>query len=132
MTRVLVAATVDEDPRPGAFSYTLPGELVCVGIVCDADRRGDGCGCGRSWIGASSHRATTIAKVADLTYDADDYTTALVAAGTDIGLTENAAAMAAHWIAEIAADHDIGTLMTIHANADGERTAEPLWEAADG
>lgn len=131
MTHVLVAATADEDPRPGAFSYTLPGELVVVGIVCDADRRGDDCGCGRSWIGATTRRATTIAKVADLTYDADDYATALISAGIDIGLTEHAAAMAAHWIAEIAAGHDVGTLMTIHANADGERTADPL-ELADG
>jgi len=60
--------------RPGDFSHAIEGELVLVGDACAADRADPegGCGCGRSFSGMNSHRATTTALVSDVDLSYED------------------------------------------------------------
>jgi hypothetical protein len=77
--KVLSATTRTQGVREGDFDWTIEGELVWVGVVCARDQRdpdGGGCGCGRSFSGLSSHRATTTAQVSDLDLTRDDVLTA--------------------------------------------------------
>ncbi|WP_375479102.1 hypothetical protein [uncultured Jatrophihabitans sp.] len=62
------------------MDWTIEGELVWLGLVCAKDRRDPdgGCGCGRSFSGMSSHRATTTALVRDLPLTRDDLLGALI------------------------------------------------------
>jgi hypothetical protein len=77
--RVLTATTETQGARDNDFDWTIEGELVCIGLVCARDQRDPdrgGCGCGRSFSGMSSHRATTTARVSDLDITRDEYLTA--------------------------------------------------------
>jgi hypothetical protein len=77
--KVLTATTATQGARDNDFDWAIEGELVWVGIVCAKDQRDPdrgGCGCGRSFAGMSSHRATTTARVSDLDLTRDDIVTA--------------------------------------------------------
>lgn len=52
----------------------MEGELVGIGLVCSTDKRDPdgGCGCGRSFFGLSSHRATTTAQIRELPLTRND------------------------------------------------------------
>lgn len=65
--RMLVATHQTNGDAPGDYDHCVVGELVYVQDPCDSDVRDpDGpCGCGRGFSGASSHRATTTARVVD-------------------------------------------------------------------
>lgn len=74
--KVLVATNSGQGDAPGDFVWTVEGELVGIGSMqcCAADR----CGCGRSFVGIGSSRATTTALVADLAHlTVDDLRTAV-------------------------------------------------------
>jgi hypothetical protein len=66
--KVLTATARTQGQRENDFNYCVEGELVWVGLVCATDEANPdgGCGCGRSFGGLSSHRATTTAMVRDL------------------------------------------------------------------
>jgi hypothetical protein len=61
--KVIVATRTSQHDEERDFSWTVDGELVHLpGLeCCDAA----GCGCGLSFCGVASHRATTTAEVAD-------------------------------------------------------------------
>ena len=118
---VLVATRELQGAAEGDFSWTIEGELVALpSSECyDSER----CGCGRSFSGLSSHRATTAARVEDrpdLTEAA--YTQILVDAELDdiasagIDLEEHAelrrlAQLAAEQVARIASDFRAGAIL---------------------
>jgi hypothetical protein len=85
--KLLTATREGQGERDGDFCHAVEGELVLVWFACAAD--GDDphgrCGCGRSFAGMSSLRATTTAVVRDLDLSHDDLRVAveahLVAAG---------------------------------------------------
>lgn len=79
LMKVLAATCVSQGSRDSDFDWTVEGELVWIGMVCARDRKDPdgGCGCGRSFSGLSSHRATTTAQVRDLALSRDDVITAL-------------------------------------------------------
>jgi hypothetical protein len=67
--RVLTATGQGQGGRDSDFNWCVEGELVMPPQrVCQADRADpDGrCGCGRSFCGLASHKATTTALVRDL------------------------------------------------------------------
>ena len=76
---VLTATSSGQGGRENDFSWTVEGELVCLGLVCAKDQRDPdgGCGCGRAFSGMSSHRPTTTAMVRDLPLSRDDVCRAL-------------------------------------------------------
>ena len=62
--KVLVATGDGQGEVAGDFCFTVEGELVTLGTLeCSSP---DVCGCGRSFAGLASARATTTARVADL------------------------------------------------------------------
>ncbi|MEZ5097979.1 MAG: hypothetical protein R2731_19025 [Nocardioides sp.] len=65
---VLVATRKTNGALPDDFDHCVEGELVTIDEPCDDDLRdpdGGGCGCGRSFSGLHSHRATTTAAVVE-------------------------------------------------------------------
>jgi hypothetical protein len=77
--RVLVATAETQGEQGGDFHHAVEGELVridppCASDRCDPDGR---CGCGRSFAGLNSARATTTARVADVPLSRDDVVEAL-------------------------------------------------------
>jgi hypothetical protein len=77
--KLLTATTTGQGARENDFDWTVEGELVWLGFVCATDLKDPdgGCGCGRSFSGLSSHRATTTAQVRDLPLSVDDVIAAL-------------------------------------------------------
>jgi len=65
--KVLVATERTQGDLAGDYDYCVPGELLWLPMVCDADRRdpSGGCGCGRGFGGLTSHRATTTGEVVE-------------------------------------------------------------------
>ncbi|MDX6254633.1 MAG: hypothetical protein QOJ11_967 [Frankiales bacterium] len=76
---ILTATAKSQGARQTDFTFAVDGELVWVGPVCATDRRDpDGaCGCGRAFMGLSSHAATTTAEVRDLPLSRSDVVIAL-------------------------------------------------------
>jgi hypothetical protein len=76
---ILTATTKGQGTRETDYTFAVEGELVWVGSVCATDQRDPdgGCGCGRGFMGLSSHRATTTAEVRDLPLTRDDVVAAL-------------------------------------------------------
>lgn len=119
--KVLVA-TEKVDPRTRGFSYTVPGEIVYLAMMCDTDARiippADGdCGCGRSFTGLSSHHATTLAEVAERELTPEDYIDLLVGymaqvwpGEPDADDLESFVAAAVDTI-DIADEYDVGTVL---------------------
>ena len=72
--KLLTATGERQGERDGDFCFAVEGELVLLGYVCATDRDDldGGCGCGRSFSGMSSMRATTTALVRDLDVSFDD------------------------------------------------------------
>lgn len=67
--KVLTATHATQGQRTNDFDWCVDGELVMQPpFVCgtDLDNPDGGCGCGRSWAGLNSERATTTAIVADV------------------------------------------------------------------
>jgi len=78
--KVLTATHATQGQRANDFDWCVDGELVMQPtFVCgtDAADPDGGCGCGRSWAGLNSHRATTTAVVADLPLSLADYVEAV-------------------------------------------------------
>lgn len=65
--KILVATGLTQGTHPSDYHYCIEGELVWIQEPCDRDLRDPdgGCGCGRGFAGAASHRATTTAMVVE-------------------------------------------------------------------
>jgi hypothetical protein len=72
--RLLTATHRGQGDRDGDFCFATGGELVLVPDACARDRNDPdgGCGCGRSFAGMNSHRATTTAMVRDVDLSHED------------------------------------------------------------
>ena len=122
---MLTATAQTQGRRTGDYHWCIEGELVTTSImICDRDA-GDpdgGCGCGRGWNGLNSHKATTTAMVREVDMDFDDYVLAVESSLTAQGWTKyvdpGAPGELAAWMAEVAADYPVGTVM-------GHRLREP-------
>jgi hypothetical protein len=66
--KLLTATNAGQGLRDNDFDWCVEGELVHIGMVCarDRDDPDGGCGCGRSFAGLNSHRATTTAMVREI------------------------------------------------------------------
>ena len=60
------ALVAHPDPAPNGFDFTDPKELLQFGGACGRARRGQDCGCQRSFIGIHTKKATTLAVVIEL------------------------------------------------------------------
>jgi hypothetical protein len=117
----LLAATAEtQGERANDFAWCIPGEVVVpvpVNEICDRDREdpGGGCGCGRSFAGLSSHKATTTAIVRDIDgYTFEDLLDAVRASRHQAGLAvDNDGVQYAAEIAETAAEFDDGDVLEI-------------------
>lgn len=87
MIKVLVSTSVSQDERQGDFCFVPEGELVArYGFVCDSERPdGSGCGCGRSFSGLRTHRATTTAMVVEMDMTLEEWRSALYETLVDTG-----------------------------------------------
>lgn len=73
--KLLTATSRTQGDRDNDFNFCVEGELVIVApLVCetDAEDPDGGCGCGRSFGGLNSGKATTTALVSDLNFTPDD------------------------------------------------------------
>jgi hypothetical protein len=115
--KVLVATSKTQGDREGDFHWCVEGELVWVGLVCAADRRdsGRGCGCGRSFSGMNSHRATTTAMVKDLKeFSRADYVEAFRSSLAEQGWRSEIAGPEADRLLELADFWPAGTVVERH------------------
>lgn len=113
MMRLLTAAA---GSAPGDFAHAVPGELVYLGIVCARDRygNGQGCGCGRAFIGLASHRGTTLAQVAEFDMGPLQLVQIVRAALLDAGWPTRAARALASEMVATAAPLDVGSYVRRH------------------
>lgn len=98
--KLLTATNSSQGLRDNDFDWCVEGELVRIGMVCarDQDDPDGGCGCGRSFAGLNSHRATTTAMVRDVPgFTGDDYVLAIRSSleqqGCDPSFAEHEAAL---------------------------------------
>jgi hypothetical protein len=76
--RLLTATSATQGSRSDDFYWCTEGELVWVHEdTADEEDPADVSGIARSWIGLSSHRATTTARVSDLPFSQADVRLAL-------------------------------------------------------
>ena len=111
--KAMVATAQTQGARSTDFNHCVEGELVWIGLVCAADRRDPdgGCGCGRSFAGMNSHRATTTARIAEIGLDFAHYAEALRSSLKAQGWpTREAIAMAGE-LADIADDFPVGAVL---------------------
>jgi hypothetical protein len=112
--KVLVATSRTQGARPGDHHYCIDGELVWIQEHCGRGRkrRPDSCGCGRAFAGCASHRATTIAEVADIEgLTLEDYAAALRISMVDGGWPAEWAEPVAEAQAEFTARFQVGTVL---------------------
>jgi hypothetical protein len=98
--KLLTATNSSQGFRDNDFDWCVEGELVHIGMVCARDRNDPdgGCGCGRSFAGLNSHRATTTAMVREVPGFTDaDYVLAIRSSleqqGCDASFAEHEAAL---------------------------------------
>jgi hypothetical protein len=113
--KVLVATARTQGDRKGDFNWCIEGELVWIGLVCANDQRDpdDGrCGCGRSFAGMNSQRATTTAMVRDIEgFTMADYVEALRSSLEQQGWPSEIAAGEADELLELARIWPPGTVV---------------------
>ena len=65
--KILVATALTQGMASNDYHYCIEGELVWIQEPCarGRDEPDGGCGCGRGFAGAASHRATTTAMVVE-------------------------------------------------------------------
>lgn len=109
--RLLTATAATQGERADDFHWCTEGELVWLheDAVDDGEERDDLCGIARAWIGLSSHRATTTARVRELPFSPADLRLALR------GYLESAgfARFLQPWELERALDEEAGMLIRL-------------------
>lgn len=115
--RVLAAPTGDYPRDDDGFNYCLPGELLTRSTVCDSGREGR-CGCERSWSGIASGKAVTLAHVVDRDVQAEVYAATVADHLTEQGWPRQHAEEEAAFLAELAAEFNVGAYVTITLTED--------------
>ena len=111
--KILTATSRTQGQRPNDFHWCIEGELVHFGLVCAADQADPdgGCGCGRSFAGLNSHRATTTAMVRDIGgFTTGDYVEAIRSSLSQQGWDASTAAEEAGELMAIVADWPVGAV----------------------
>lgn len=100
--------------EPDDFSFTVAGELVTIPVECDAP----GCGCERSWVGATTRAGTTTALIDDLPITHGQYVQALTDSDTAAGgppgrhgRTATEVTTLAEFLLSVAEVFDVGTTL---------------------
>lgn len=74
--KLLVATERTQGQRDTDFTWTVPGGLVYLGLVCDGDQLDpagpDACGYGRAFSGLNTHKSTTTAEIGDVDLTRED------------------------------------------------------------
>lgn len=111
--KVLVATALGQGMRGNDYNWCIEGELVRVGLVCATDQRNPdgGCGCGRGFGGLSSHKATTTARVAELSLTPAEYATAIRASLLEQGWGDTDCRGEATELAAVVADWPVGAIV---------------------
>jgi hypothetical protein len=98
--KILVATKASQGTRKSDFNWTDEGELVEMPCVCSrgcaSNPDDDSCGCGRSFGGLLSFKATTTAKVIETDMSRDEYIAAHALSECKAGW-EPSPATVAHW-----------------------------------
>ena len=124
--KLLVATTRTQGQRTNDFSYCVDGELVnpflpvCAGDEADPD---GGCGCGRSFAGLNSHRATTTAEVREVGFTEADVREAVRSSLEDSGWDSSYAAEITQELIRIAGSFAVGTVVERRLDDIQERDA---------
>jgi hypothetical protein len=111
--KILSATSLTQGQRDSDFHWCIEGELVHFGLVCAADRNDPdgGCGCGRSFAGLNSHRATTTAMVREVEgFTRDDYVEAIRSSLSQQGWDPSTAEDEADELIQILADWPVGAV----------------------
>jgi hypothetical protein len=111
--KILVATGLTQGTNPSDYHYCIEGELVWVQEPCARDRRDPdgGCGCGRGFAGAASHRATTTALVVESELTPDEVVLAFQTSLPDGGWPFEWGQDVADDNLEIAAQLPVGTII---------------------
>jgi hypothetical protein len=112
--KVLVATVETQGERPGDYHHAIEGELLWIQEPCATDLRRlpNACGCGRGFAGLASHRATSTARVAELSeLTWDDYVAAIRTGIGDGGWPPSWAERIAQGLAAFAAEWETGTVL---------------------
>ncbi len=125
--KLLVATAQTQGDRSNDFNFCVEGELVWIAEACAADRRDPdgGCGCGRSFAGMNSHRATTTARVAELDIEFPHYAEALRSSLRVQGYLTSGAIPLAGELADIAAEFSTGAVLERRLDEVRWRTVSP-------
>jgi hypothetical protein len=78
--KTITATAQTQGQRFNDYDWCIEGEIVMPPVViCRRDRNNPdgGCGCGRAWAGANSHRSTTTAMVRDVPITVPEYVEAI-------------------------------------------------------
>ena len=113
--KVITATARTQGRRDNDFYWCVDGELVIPPTsICarDRDDPDGGCGCGRSFGGLSSHRATTTAQVSEIEgFTRDDYLVAVRSSLDEQGWPTEVAADIVDLMMEVAGSFPIGTVL---------------------
>ncbi|MFA5708720.1 hypothetical protein [Mycolicibacterium sp.] len=123
--KILVATALTQGARSNDYNYCVPGELLWVQEPCDRDQRDPdgGCGCGRGFAGAASHRATTTAQVVEVDFSYDELVLAIQTSLADSGWPQNWAAEVVHDNLMIASMFPAGTVIERRLDGFSARAA---------
>ncbi len=125
--KLLVATAQTQGERSNDFHFCVEGELVWIAEPCPSDQRDPdgGCGCGRSFAGMSSHRATTTARVAELDVDFPHYAEALRSSLKAQGYHTSVAIPLAGELSDVAARFPTGAVLERRLDEVRWRTVSP-------
>jgi len=100
--KVFVATKKLQGLRINDFCYTIEGELVKYGFVCDGETVDGHCGCQRSMVGFQSQKATTTFQVVEMPITEDDFWKKYIASERDAG-----------WVSESTTENDLKTFRAV-------------------
>ena len=127
--KLLVATQRGQGRRDNDFCHTVEGELVYLGMVCGRGRRdpeGE-CGCGRAFIGLSSHAGTTTVEVRDVPLTREEAIEAVRSSLERGGWISHAAAeQIVDELAEFCDEWPVGTSIERHLDEIRPRPREGL------
>lgn len=116
--KLLTATSRTQGQRDNDFNWCVDGELVIVaGTICERDREDPdgGCGCGRSFAGLNSSKATTTALVKDIDFSHEDAAEAIRSALEQSGwlhyLDEADIDVVVEDALELAAEFEVGDVL---------------------